>query len=148
MDSEGGFPRITVTAPVAGSHLLRAGFNTYSFLSCFTSSHVGIPRACPNDGRAASFDVILCLHPVDPLPSHPSLSCLLRYSLRHSEYLRQPRFIIPRFSAVLCSQSTLSASKNAFRFFPVSYDFSVLFFSHHLFNSSSSRPLPFPSGHF
>jgi hypothetical protein len=33
--------------------------------------------------------------PPDPSPSHPSLSCLLPNSLRHCQYLRQPRFLIP-----------------------------------------------------
>jgi hypothetical protein len=74
----------------------------YSFFSCFTSPHVEIPRAWagPNDGPAASFGLIL-FRPVDPSPSPPSLSCLLPYSLRYCQYLRQPRSLIPRFSAAL-----------------------------------------------
>jgi hypothetical protein len=127
-----------------------------SFLG-FTSSHVEIPRACggPNEGRA-SFDLILCppLRTVGPSPSPPSLSCLLPYSLRHCQYLRQPRFLIPRFSAVLYSHAGHPVSEyvvpceKRVPSLPVSYDFFYPLSSHHLLDSSSSRPLPLQSGHF
>jgi hypothetical protein len=86
-------------------------FNTYSFFSCFTSSHVEIPRAGggPNDGRAALFDLIcvsaspcrpLAISSVPGMPSslfpstlsifvptslpHPAISCSPLFSCRSS----------------------------------------------------------------
>src|SRR6266566_2909712 len=69
-------------------------FNTYLFFSCFTSSRVEILRACAgsNDGRTASFDLILCLRFALSIPRHtypPSLSCLLYNSLQRCQYLLQ-----------------------------------------------------------
>ncbi|KAF8494962.1 hypothetical protein F5888DRAFT_1714520 [Russula emetica] len=124
-----------------------------SFL-VFTRFHVENPRACggPNDGRA-SFDLILCLRFALSTPS-PSLSCLLPYSLRHCQYLRQPRFLIPRFSAVLYSHAEHPVSEYVVSCekrvpsLPVSFDFFCPLSSHRLLDSSSSRTLPFQSGHF
>jgi hypothetical protein len=83
-----------------------SSFNTYSLFVLFLfyqlpASHVEIPRAGAgsNDGRAraASFDLILCLRSAPP--------CRPLAIFRHCQYLRQPRFHIPRFSAVLYSHA-------------------------------------------
>jgi hypothetical protein len=78
------------------------------------------------------------------------ISCLLPYfSIRHCQYLLN--LASPSRDSILMvnmlSQSTLSPAKNAFRL-PVSSDFFCPLFPHRLLDSSSSCPLPFPSGHF
>lgn len=122
-------------------------FNTHSFFSCFNSSRVEILRACagPNDGRAASFDLILCLRFALSIPRHtypPSLSCVLPNSLRCCQYLLQPYFLISRFSAVLYFMPnicTLSPAKNAPHIFPCLLTFLSSSSLEHP-DSSSSRP--------
>jgi len=68
--------------------------HAHSFFSCFTSSHVEIPRACasPNDGRAASLCASalpcrpLAISSVPVIPS--TLSILAPISLPHPAILR------------------------------------------------------------
>jgi len=74
-----------------------------SFLFYCTSSRVEkIPRAC----AGPMTDSLIQPHPVRPL--RPVIS-YLPYSLRLCQYLRQPRFLIARFSAALfpCRTSCL-----------------------------------------
>jgi hypothetical protein len=88
---------------------------------------------CGCMGSASRFDIAALVLSNDGRPGPPRSTppCHAFFPiLRHCQYLRQPRFLIPRFSAVLYShaeqsQSTmLSPAKNAF---PSLSDFSVLF---------------------
>jgi hypothetical protein len=108
------------------------------FFLVFPSSHIEIPRACagagPNDRRAASFDLFLCLRSALSTPHHLlrpchaffpisfgtiNISANLAFSSRDS---LQSTILMPN----ILSQSRLSPAKKP-PSHPVTFDFSVLF---------------------
>jgi hypothetical protein len=100
----------------------------------------------PNDGRGASFDLTLCLRSALWAPRHLLRPCHAFFPIPFDLVNICASFASPcrdslQFSILMpniMSQSILSPAKNTF----------LSSSSHHLLDSSSSYPLPFPSGHF
>jgi len=124
-----------------------------SFISCFTSSHVEIPRACagPNDRRATSFDLILCVHSALSTPRHLR-PCHTFFPIPFdtlnicTNLASHPAILCSRlFSCRTSCLTVYCLLRTPFRLFPCLTTFSVLFL-HTI--SLIHRHLALPTGHF
>jgi hypothetical protein len=119
-----GMPQLQLffPPPVVPRCKLQYSFVLFLFYQ-LPASHVEIPRAGagPYDGRAraASFDLVPPLRPVDPSPSFDIVNICANLASTSRDSL-QSSILMPN----ILSQSTLSPAKNTFPSLPVSSDIS------------------------